>query len=152
VATTSWVNQLGNNQPKYNRFVYGYSFDIPAGKTLESITLPNNSDVGILGMALIPAPSVPTSAPQNLTATPVSINGLDIAWSRPEEVYGGSGTQITYEVAVVQGTLSYTEDTTATTLSLPQGLLLGNPYTVTVLPKTQYGDGTPASLTQVYPV
>jgi hypothetical protein len=152
VATTSWVNQLGNNQPKYNRFVYGYSFDIPAGKTLESITLPNNSDVGILGMALIPAPSVPTSAPQNLTATPVSINGLDIAWSRPEEVSGGSGTQITYEVTVVQGTLSYTEDTTATTLSLPQGLLLGNPYTVTVLPKTQYGDGTPASLTQVYPV
>ena len=152
VATTSWVNQLGNNQPKYNRFVYGYSFDIPAGKTLESITLPNNSDVGILGTALIPAPSVPSSAPQHLTATPVSLNGLDIAWSRPDEVYGGSGTQITYEVTVVQGTLSYTEDTTATTLSLPQGLLLGNPYTVTVLPKTQYGDGTPASLTQVYPV
>ena len=152
VATTSWVNQLGNNQPKYNRFVYGYSFDIPAGKTLESITLPNNSDVGILGMALIPAPSVPTSAPQNLTATPVSLNGLDIAWSRPEEVYGGSGTQITYEVTVVQGTLSYTKDTTATTLSLPQGLLLGTSYTVTVLPKTQYGDGTPATLTQVYPV
>ena len=81
----------------------------------------------------------------------MSINGLDIAWSRPEEVYGGSGTQITYEVTVVQGTLSYTEDTTATTLSLPQGLLLGTSYTVTVLPKTQYGDGTPATLTQVYP-
>ena len=95
---------------------------------------------------------VRTSAPQNLTATPVSLNGLDIAWSRPDEVYGGSGTQITYEVTVVQGTYSYTENTTATTLSLPQGLVLGNPYTVTVLPKTQYGDGTPASLTQVYPV
>ncbi len=81
----------------------------------------------------------------------MSINGLDVAWSRPEEVYGGSGTQITYEVAVVQGTLSYTEDTTATTLSLPQGLLLGNSYTVTVLAKTQCGDGTPATLTHVYP-
>ena len=131
--------------------MYGYSFDIPAGKTLESITLPNNSDVGILGMALIPLIE-PSSAPQNLTATPVSLNGLDIAWSRPEEVYGGSGTQITYEVTVVQGTLSYTEDTTATALSLPQGLVLGTSYTVTVLPKTQYGDGTPATLTQVYPV
>jgi streptogramin lyase len=151
-ATTSWVNHYGKDKVGYNRFVYGYSYDIPAGKTLESITLPNNSDVGILGMALIPAPSVPTSASQNLTATPVSINGLDIAWSRPEEVSGGSGTQITYEVTVVQGTLSYTEDTTATALSLPQGLVLGTSYTVTVLPKTQYGDGTPATLTQVYPV
>lgn len=91
------------------------------------------------------------ATPVSIT-TPVSINGLDIAWSRPEEVYGGSGTQITYEVTVVQGTLSYTEDTTATTLSLPQGLLLGTSYTVTVLPKTQYGDGRPATLKQVYPV
>ena len=47
------VNQVGNNQYGYNRFVYGYSFDIPAGKTLESITLPSNLNVGILGMALV---------------------------------------------------------------------------------------------------
>jgi hypothetical protein len=53
VATTTWVNQVGNNRPGYNRFVYGYSFDIPAGKTLESITLPSNRNVGILGMALV---------------------------------------------------------------------------------------------------
>jgi hypothetical protein len=53
VATTTWVNQVGNNQSGYNRFVYGYSFDIPAGKTLASITLPSNRNVGILGMALV---------------------------------------------------------------------------------------------------
>jgi hypothetical protein len=53
VATTTWVNQVGNNQSKYNRFVYGYNFDIPAGKTLASITLPSNRNVGILGMALV---------------------------------------------------------------------------------------------------
>jgi streptogramin lyase len=53
VATTTWVNQVGNNRPGYNRFVYGYSFDIPAGKTLASITLPGNRNVGILGMALV---------------------------------------------------------------------------------------------------
>jgi len=53
VATTTLVNQVGNNQSGYNRFVYGYSFDIPAGKTLESITLPSNRNVGILGMALV---------------------------------------------------------------------------------------------------
>jgi hypothetical protein len=53
VATTTLVNQVGNNQSGYNRFVYGYSFDIPAGKTLKSITLPSNRNVGILGMALV---------------------------------------------------------------------------------------------------
>jgi streptogramin lyase len=53
VATTTLVNQVGNNQSGYNRFVYGYSFDIPAGKTLASITLPSNRNVGILGMALV---------------------------------------------------------------------------------------------------
>jgi hypothetical protein len=53
VATTTLVNQVGNNQSKDNRFVYGYSFDIPAGKTLASITLPSNRNVGILGMALV---------------------------------------------------------------------------------------------------
>ncbi|MFM1902608.1 MAG: hypothetical protein RLZZ440_508, partial [Planctomycetota bacterium] len=34
-------------------FVYGYSYDLPAGKTLVSITLPNNQNVGILGIALV---------------------------------------------------------------------------------------------------
>ena len=56
VAVTNVINQVGNqagskNNPA-NAFVYGYTYDIPAGKTLESITLPNNSNVGILGMAL----------------------------------------------------------------------------------------------------
>jgi hypothetical protein len=53
VATTTWVNQVGNDRSGYNRFVYGYSFDIPSGKTLASITLPSNRNVGILGMALV---------------------------------------------------------------------------------------------------
>jgi hypothetical protein len=46
------VRPNGNTQEITN-YVYGYSYDIPAGKTLESITLPNNSNVGILGMALV---------------------------------------------------------------------------------------------------
>jgi hypothetical protein len=44
---------MGNHHPKESRFEYGYTFDIPAGKTLKSITLPNNRNVGILGMALV---------------------------------------------------------------------------------------------------
>ena len=55
VAVTNVVNQVGNQQTNENAFVYGYSFDLTpyAGMTLESITLPNNSHVGILGMALV---------------------------------------------------------------------------------------------------
>ena len=53
VATTWLVNHYGRLQRNHNRFVYGYSYDIPAGKTLESITLPNTSNVGILGMAFV---------------------------------------------------------------------------------------------------
>ena len=53
VAQTNVVNNLGNNQMKENAFVYGYSYQIPAGKTLVSITLPNNQNVGILGIALV---------------------------------------------------------------------------------------------------
>ena len=34
--------------------VYGYAYQIPAGKTLVSVTLPNNSNnLGILGMAMM---------------------------------------------------------------------------------------------------
>ena len=59
VAVTNVINQVGNQVGNANKparaFVYGYSFDLTpyAGMTLESITLPNNSHVGILGMALV---------------------------------------------------------------------------------------------------
>jgi hypothetical protein len=148
VATTSWVNQVGNNQYGYNRFVYGYSFDIPAGKTLESITLPSNRNVGILGMALVPLIE-PSSAPQNLAATPTNLNDLSVSWSAPEDVYGGAS--VTYVVTLKQIGVS---DQTVTTTDLTatfNGLLLGARYTVTVQPQTTYGDGESATLTQTYP-
>ena len=48
----NWVNQVGNVHPQTN-YVYGYAYQIPAGKTLASITLPNNQNVGILGMTML---------------------------------------------------------------------------------------------------
>ena len=95
---------------------------------------------------------VPTSAPQNLKTIPTNMNDLSVLWSAPEEIYGGSTTVVTYVVTLMQ---SGVPDQTVTTTDLTakfNGLLLGTPYTVTVQPQTQYGDGTPASLTQVYPV
>ena len=44
----SRVNQVGNVQNQTN-YVYGYAYQIPAGKTLVSVTLPGNSNLGILG-------------------------------------------------------------------------------------------------------
>jgi hypothetical protein len=49
----NWVNQVGNVHPQTN-YVYGYAYQIPAGKTLASVKLPNNSNnLGILGMAML---------------------------------------------------------------------------------------------------
>ena len=46
------VNQVGNAVSLTN-YVYGYAYKVPAGKTLVSVTLPNNSNLGILGMAVL---------------------------------------------------------------------------------------------------
>ena len=46
------VNQAGNLHSQTS-YVYGYAYQVPAGKTLVSVKLPNNQDVGILGMAMV---------------------------------------------------------------------------------------------------
>ena len=48
----NWVNQVGNVHSQTN-YVYGYAYQIPAGKTLVSVRLPNNQNVGILGMVMV---------------------------------------------------------------------------------------------------
>ena len=48
----NWVNQAGYIRVQTN-YVYGYAYQIPAGKTLVSVQLPNNSNVGILAMAMV---------------------------------------------------------------------------------------------------
>ena len=46
------VNQVGNVVSQTN-YVYGYAYQVPAGKTLVSVTLPKNSNLGILAMAIL---------------------------------------------------------------------------------------------------
>jgi hypothetical protein len=48
----NWVNQVGNVHSQTN-YVYGYAYQIPAGKTLVSVKLPNNSNVGVLGISMV---------------------------------------------------------------------------------------------------
>jgi hypothetical protein len=46
------VNQVGNVHSQTN-YVYGFAYQVPAGKTLVSVRLPNNQNVGILGMVMV---------------------------------------------------------------------------------------------------
>ena len=34
-------------------YVYGFAYQVPAGKTLVSVRLPNDQNVGILGMVMV---------------------------------------------------------------------------------------------------
>jgi streptogramin lyase len=53
VAQTNVVNKLGNNQMKENAFVYGYTYEVPAGKTVIAIEFPTNENVGILAISTV---------------------------------------------------------------------------------------------------
>ena len=46
------MNQVGN-VPSQTNYVYGFAYQVPAGKTLISVRLPNNSNVGVLGKAMV---------------------------------------------------------------------------------------------------
>ncbi len=52
-VTTSYRDTSGGGTSTTPFNVYGYSFNLNAGKTVESITLPNNNDVEILAMDLM---------------------------------------------------------------------------------------------------
>ena len=46
------MNQVGNVHSQTN-YVYGFAYQVPAGKTLVSVKLPNNQNVGILGISIV---------------------------------------------------------------------------------------------------
>lgn len=53
VAQTNVVNSLGNNQMKENAFVYGYAYEVPAGKVVVAIEFPTNENVGVLAISTV---------------------------------------------------------------------------------------------------
>ena len=79
-VTTSYRDTSGGGTSTTPFNVYGYSFNLNAGKTVESITLPNNNDVEILAMDLMstaPQVNVGTGAIWSLSgpAAVISIAG-----------------------------------------------------------------------------
>ena len=71
-----WVNQVGNVHSQKN-YVYGYAYQIPAGKTVASVKLPNNSNLGILGMALYGSPTPTVGVGIVTDGTPFTGGGFD---------------------------------------------------------------------------
>ena len=45
---------------------------------------------------------------QNLTTTPTNQTELNVSWSAPEDVFGGSETVVTYEVTLTQNGVDFT--------------------------------------------
>jgi len=54
VSKTNLLDAGGNLQPGKNAYLFGYDYIIPEGKTLAGIILPDNRNVGILGLSLAP--------------------------------------------------------------------------------------------------
>jgi streptogramin lyase len=91
----SWVNQVGNVHSQTN-YVYGYAYQIPAGKALVSVKLPNNQNVGILGISMVndaPLPTTNSGVGIVTDGTPFAGGGFDSnGYAYSWEALGGTPT------------------------------------------------------------
>jgi hypothetical protein len=61
ISTQAYRDTASGGTQQFTNHIYGYSYQIPAGKTLASITLPNNANVRFLDLKMS------TSTPVNLS-------------------------------------------------------------------------------------
>jgi hypothetical protein len=153
-------------------YLYGYSLPLNAAKTVKSIAMPNNRNVVILAMDLVPATSAPTtpSTPTNvsLTAsadvagigtigTAVTGGGLDThGYAYPTNLLG---TSLTWSGATFSFGAAGVGDAVAnTTVTLPAGAYGSIRLLATGVNGSQtgqtvvvtYTDGTTTSVTQSF--
>jgi len=129
VSTQSYRDTASGGKDALANYVYGYSYAIPAGKTLQSITLPSNGDVRLFDLQM--STSTPVLLPYNAfgIAEPgkqvpnrqgfnnnggsyydSQLLGSSISWSGATFAIGGvSGTNANFTKAVGQ------------TIDVPQG-------------------------------
>ena len=67
ISTQSYRDTAAGGQGQFTNHVYGYSYTIPTGKTLASITLPNNPAIRFLDL-------------QMSTSTPVTLSDYYTSW------------------------------------------------------------------------
>lgn len=73
-ATTSYRLDDDGHRDVTPYLVYGYSFTLNNSKTVRSLTLPNNRNVTVLAITLVPASAGTVNRDFDLTATPAAVN------------------------------------------------------------------------------
>jgi hypothetical protein len=71
------INQLGNNVVA-STYTYGYTHRIPKGKTLASLTLPNNNDLGILSVVGATEPPIDGAKVKSYVLGQTNFTGTDL--------------------------------------------------------------------------
>ncbi|HTU25196.1 MAG TPA: Ig-like domain repeat protein [Pirellulales bacterium] len=126
--TSNYRDNWGGAQDTSGPFiVYGYSLPVNPALTLDSITLPGNTHVKILSMALV----APVSPASDLVASNGSGTSIDLTWTGSAgtitgyNIYRGTipgGESATPIATVTSGTTSYVDSST----------VAGNTYYYTV--------------------
>ena len=93
IATASYRDNASGETNQTTNHIYQYSYTIPSGKTLKSITLPTNSDVRLLDIQITP----PTYTTKQVTV-PMG-QQTTIAYIAPD-----SSSQMTFSVQKADGT------------------------------------------------
>ena len=122
-ATSSYLDNSGGGQNTVTNYVYGYQIPLDHTKTLQSITLPNNTNVVILSMALSTLSNPTITVPGNTVYTPPSGKVLPV------------GTNTLSAAFTATDTLDYSNATDSVKLVVTKQIL-----TVTAASQTvQYG-------------
>lgn len=148
VATMAYRDTNSGGQDPTTNYLYGYSFSINSSKTVQSLTLPNNRNVVVLGVALAGSTG---SSSYTLSASPSSVsvaqggNGTSTITVTPANGFTGnvnltasglpSGVTATFKPSTVDVT-----GTSTLTLAASSSAATGGPTTVTIT-------GTSGSLT-----
>ena len=92
-ATSTYLDNSGGGQNTTTNYVYGYQITLDPTKTLQSITLPNNTNVVILSMALSTLSNPSSTLAGNIVYTPpsgkilpVGTNTLSVAFTPTDSV------------------------------------------------------------------
>jgi hypothetical protein len=97
--TESFRTVAGGGIDHRNFYVYGYSIALDAGKTVQSVTLPNNRNVVVLAIDLIPVAMLPADPVTN----PPPADPLAIGGSPAKSVVAGSAYAFTPSVTAASG-------------------------------------------------
>ena len=129
VSTQSYRDTASGGTNTLSNYVYGYSYAIPAGKTLQSITLPTNGDVGLFDLQMSNA--TPVSLPYN--AFGIANPGKQVPNKQGFNNNGGSyydaqllgstisWSGVTFPIGSVSGTDANFAQARGQTVDVPQG-------------------------------